>query len=296
MTSSILLRSGYRCPGDEQHIQSAARTLLSTWRLGYELRSFPTVLGATTVLVAGARSERPPVVMMLGGALAAATIESCIAAIARTREVFVVDIPGEPGLSSPGRPVGGGIGPYGLWLDALLPQLTAQTVDVMGHGLGASIAVESVCDRVEHLFLVSPESILPPFRVGIAGIRRRRWLATADVGDIARYLKSTTGPEYVPEPSVSTWFAKVAVYCVPTPRSLRPSTDRWDEACSSQSVTMVVGTEDRVVPQRAVDKFVGRRSHIHKIPMIGVGRFPMLEVPEQFADALNSAPRTHTLE
>ncbi|ARE38143.1 hypothetical protein A0W34_32265 (plasmid) [Rhodococcus sp. BH4] len=31
--------------------------------------------------------------MMLGGALAAATIESCVAAIARTREVFVVDTP-----------------------------------------------------------------------------------------------------------------------------------------------------------------------------------------------------------
>ncbi len=163
MTSTILLRSGYRCPGDEQHIQSAARALLSTWRLGYELRTFPTVLGTTTVLVAGARSERPPVVMMLGGALAAATIESCVAAIARTREVFVVDIPGEPGLSSPGRPVGGNIEAYGLWLRALLPELTAQTVDVMGHGLGAFIAVESVCDRIEHLLLVSPESILPPY-------------------------------------------------------------------------------------------------------------------------------------
>ncbi len=126
----------------------------------------------------------------------------------------------------------------------------------------------------------------------VAGIRRRRGPSSTDVRDTARYLDATTGAEYVPDPSISTWFAKVAVYCVPPPRSLRRSSDRW-EACASRAMTMMMGTEDRVVPQRAVDKFVDGRSDVHTIPMIGVGRFPMLEVPEQFAAASTPHRQRH---
>lgn len=49
------------------------------------------------------------------------------------------------------------------------------------------------------------------------------------------------------------------------------------------------------MPQRAVDKFVDLRSGVHTIPMIGVGRFPMLEVPEQFAAALETAHSNEAL-
>lgn len=152
---------------------------------------------------------------MLGGALAAATIESCVAAIARTREVFVVDTPRGTRPQFAGPASRGKHRSVRTLAPGTPAELTAQTVDVMGHGLGASIAVESVCDRIEHLLLVSPESILPPLRVTVAGIRRRRWPSSTDVRDTARYLDATTGAEYVPDPSISTWFAKVTVYCVP---------------------------------------------------------------------------------
>lgn len=88
---------------------------------------------------------------------------------------------------------------------------------------------------------------------------------------------------------------KITVHCVPTPRNLRRSTDGWDKTRASRSVTVIVGTKDRLVPQgsRQIRRLAVRRTHD---PYDQSGPVPILEAPEQFADALDTAPRTHTLE
>lgn len=288
MTSTILLKSGFRCPGDEKEIQRTARKLLSNWTVKHTLRTYSTPLGPTTVLTAGQPSDQPPVVLILGGSLAAATIEPCVAAIARTREVFVVDIPGEPGLSSPGRPVGHSIRPYGLWLDALLPQVSNRPMCLVGHGFGAAIALAAECtEQITRIVLVSPEHIVPSARAEISALLRR-WQRSINPSDVSRYLDTLTGSEYVPDQATLTWFTKVAVYTVPTPRTHGVPQSAVEKTSVHISLTMVIGTDDRVVSEKMVDRFVGDQPHIEKITLVGIGHLPMVEAPERFARLLQS--------
>jgi pimeloyl-ACP methyl ester carboxylesterase len=287
MTRPVLLKSGFRCPGDEKEIQRAARKLLANWALKHTLRTYSTPLGPTTVLTAGEPSDQMPVVLILGGSLAAATIEACVAAIARTREVFVVDVPGEPGMSSPGRPVGHDIRPYGIWLDVLNPQLTSQPTCLVGHGFGAAIAIAAENSNVRRIFLVSPEHVVPSTRANVSTLLRR-WQRSINPSDVNRYLDTLTGSEYVPDQEILTWFAKVAVYTVPTPRTHGVPDTVVEKTSARIPVTVVIGTDDRVVSEKIVDRFLDERPHIEKVQLVGIGHLPMLEAPERFARLLES--------
>lgn len=90
--------------GGDETIRRRCRSLLQSWPVPHSLDRYDTTLGPSVVLSAGKHLGRPPVVVLPGGGLSAATIRTAVEHLARTRRVFAADLPGEPGLNNILRP------------------------------------------------------------------------------------------------------------------------------------------------------------------------------------------------
>ena len=167
-------RLAYKSFEAQEALVAECRRRIDGWRIPHELRLVQTALGPTTVLVAGGPAgrsgQRRPVLVLPGTNFAAAAVLALAAAIVRTRQVLVADAPGQVGLSYPRRP--SHLGAYGAWLDELLTTLDRRPT-VVGHAMGAAIALLAEPDHVDDLVLVNP--------AGIVKARRTPALAKADL-------------------------------------------------------------------------------------------------------------------
>lgn len=98
---------------------------------------------------------------------AAASLPLATALVAAGHRVSLLDVPGQPGLSSGGRDLcGGRLSWYGTWLDEVIDETSPGSVVVMGHSFGAAIALSGASRHIERLVLVSPGGLtglrLPP--------------------------------------------------------------------------------------------------------------------------------------
>lgn len=154
--------------------------VLARWPEGTEHRTVPTPFGDTYVAVCGP-PDAPPLVLLPGGGATAGSWFANVAAWARTRRVYAVDLIGEAGRSVPdaSRPIRS-VADLTVWLDALLDGLRADAdtavdlgghaaVDLGGHSYGAWIALHYALHaphRVRRLVLVDPTQCFAGFRPG----------------------------------------------------------------------------------------------------------------------------------
>ena len=166
----------YRSFEAQEAFVAECRHRIDRWRTPHELRLVQTELGPTTVLVAGGptglNGHSRPVLVLPGTNFAAAATLPLAAAIARTRQVLVVDPPGQPGLSYPRRP--SHFGAYGAWLDEVLTSLDRRP-SVVGHALGAAIALLAQPEHVADLVLVNPAGIVKARRTTAVTNAELRW-------------------------------------------------------------------------------------------------------------------------
>uniref|UniRef100_UPI0012FF47C6 alpha/beta fold hydrolase n=1 Tax=Streptomyces exfoliatus TaxID=1905 RepID=UPI0012FF47C6 len=86
---------------------------------------------------------------------AAACLPLATALATRYRTVLV-DVPGQPGLSSGERGPGEArLDWYGAWLSGVLEACASGPVIVLGHSFGAAIALSSASPRIDGQILVS---------------------------------------------------------------------------------------------------------------------------------------------
>ncbi|ELB89472.1 hypothetical protein Rwratislav_29324, partial [Rhodococcus wratislaviensis IFP 2016] len=213
--SAHLIPARSRGPGVRIAARRRCRTLLQAWDVPHSLDHFETTLGSTMVVSTGKATGRPPVVVLAGAGLSAATVLAAVGAVARTHRVFVPDLPGEPGLSTARRPRRRRLHAYGRWLDEMLPQLTDEPVILAGHSLGAGIALACTpSERITGLVLLNPAGIVPVKRsFELTKLRAASLLHMhTPRTNSDRILTYLSAPRFMPDDNVIDWFSMATQY------------------------------------------------------------------------------------
>ncbi|WP_208622210.1 MULTISPECIES: alpha/beta fold hydrolase [Streptomyces] len=150
------MESIYRSTTGKELIRRWCFDQLEAWVVPHERRTV-TAHGAQTHMVL-AGSSATTVVFVPGTNFNAATsLPLATALVAAGYRVLLVDVPGQPGLSSGERALSCGRLPwYGAWLSDVLEKISSEPVVVMGHSFGAAIALSTDSSRISRLVLVSP--------------------------------------------------------------------------------------------------------------------------------------------
>ncbi|MBC2645027.1 alpha/beta hydrolase [Rhodococcus wratislaviensis] len=249
--SAHLIPARSRGPGVRIAARRRCRTLLQAWDVPHSLDHFETTLGSTMVVSTGKATGRPPVVVLAGAGLSAATVLAAVGAVARTHRVFVPDLPGEPGLSTARRPRRRRLHAYGRWLDEMLPQLTDEPVILAGHSLGAGIALACTpSERITGLVLLNPAGIVPVKRsFELTKLRAASLLHMhTPRTNSDRILTYLSAPRFMPDDNVIDWFSMATQYrflgTLPRPlpaRDLR----RWARGVP---IIVATGEQDTLFP------------------------------------------------
>ncbi len=137
--------------------------ILAAWPVPAEHLSVATRHGDTFVIASGEPSA-PPLVLLHGTASNSATWMGDVGAYSRRFRVFAVDIPGEPGKSSPERFSWDGLA-FTDWLDDVLDGLGLSRVFLGGMSLGGWATLQYAVRRPERVLaavLICPSGIYAP--------------------------------------------------------------------------------------------------------------------------------------
>jgi pimeloyl-ACP methyl ester carboxylesterase len=165
LTSSTI----YTSPAGERRVRDWCRDRLDSWATPHRTRTLETFLGSTTVVIAG---QGPGVLLLPGTNFCAATMLEVADALLPDHQVIMADLPGQPGLSAPHRPGRGRLAAYGRWAGDVIGQVSTGPVVVVGHSLGAAVALAArPAPRIGGLILVSPAGLsrarLTPALLGV---------------------------------------------------------------------------------------------------------------------------------
>jgi len=225
-----------------------------------------------------------PVLVLPGAGLSSAALTGTARLLARDRTVILADLPGEPGLSCPHRPLGGRAAAYGAWLDALLPQVTDRPVVLLGHALGAAAVLSSLpSPLVDRLLLLNPAGLAAPVRDTGRLRAACAWRLSPREDTSTRLLRAWGGPAG-PGP-LAEWMTLVGRHCRTgtVPGLLRGEEFRdW----RGVPVTVATGSRDRVLSP-ALLRGAARRlldTDVHVVA--GAGHLVPHEAPEQVRDLL----------
>lgn len=138
------------------------------WPLSVDRLDVTTGYGRTRVNACGA-AHAPALVLLPGGGISSAQWFANVAALARLRRVYAVDLVGDAGRSAcGGRPLRGSAD-VTAWFTELLAGLGVPRVDLAGHSYGARMAVHCALtapQAVGRLALCDPTTVFAGFRPG----------------------------------------------------------------------------------------------------------------------------------
>ncbi|NJQ15823.1 alpha/beta fold hydrolase [Streptomyces bohaiensis] len=152
----------YRTEAGGEEVRRRYRAALDAWPVPSERLTVATSLGDTFVLAAGPE-EAPPVVLLHGACSNALTWQGAAPGWSRQLRTYAVDLPGEPGLSTPARPALDSDAPA-HWLTEVLDGLGLDTPALVGASLGGWTALDFAIrrpDRVSRLALLAPGGVGP---------------------------------------------------------------------------------------------------------------------------------------
>ncbi|MER7010084.1 alpha/beta hydrolase [Saccharopolyspora sp. NPDC000359] len=182
---------------------------------------------------------------MPGTNLCSASCLPLATALAARCRVVLVDIPGQPGLSTGRRiPAPQRNSWYGRWLADVLDQVAKPGVVVVGHSLGAAITLATASPLVSRQVLLSPGGLVRArITPGILAASSS-WLLRRRAADSARLLATMLAPDQVPRPELVEWMTLVA-------RHVRSSLDPARAVVADQRVqrAVVVGDQRPLLPQ-----------------------------------------------
>ena len=228
------------------------------------------------------------VVLLPGTNFAAATWLDVTSDLAAHSRVFALDIPGQPGLSGSTRPSRRHA--YVAWVEEVLERLGINTPILLGHSLGAHIALSAAAasGSIGGLVLISPAGIIRLRTAPRVLFRSMTWLARRDEASSASLLRLMTTRESPPENLVE-WMTLVGKHVRTTlaPPPLPASAfARVDVPCLIQS-----GSHDVFLPKRRLAARVA--THLPKASFEAVRGAGHL-LPHERPDVLVGAVQTIT--
>lgn len=152
----------YRSAAGERAVRESYLEWLARWPVPNQQLRVPTCQGETFVVASGPENA-PPLLLLHGSMMNAATWMGDVSIWATHFRVYAVDIIGDSGLSAPARPPLASDS-YARWLDDVLHALRIERTSMVGVSLGGWLALDYAtrCPaRVEKLALLCPAGIGP---------------------------------------------------------------------------------------------------------------------------------------
>jgi pimeloyl-ACP methyl ester carboxylesterase len=176
----------YRTAAGRLEVRLWCEDRLDRWTTPHVRRVIPTSAGETHLLEAGAGELT--VLYLPGTNFNAATSLPLVTALAQHHRVVVADLPGQPGLSDGTRPPGDRLAAYGSWADQVVDEVRGSRLVLVGHSLGAAVALAATPGAADGLLLVDPAGLIR-LRVGVSTLRATlAWWARPTPARSARLL------------------------------------------------------------------------------------------------------------
>ncbi|MFF9352437.1 alpha/beta fold hydrolase [Streptomyces sp. NPDC014734] len=256
---------------------------LDAWAVPHKRKTVTANGTQTHVVVAG--DGATTVVFVPGTNFnAAASLPLATSLVATACRVLLVDVPGQPGLSSGERVLSGGrLSWYGAWLSEVIEKISSEPVVVMGHSFGAAIALSTDSPRISRLVLVSPG--------GLTGLRltpavlaaSAAWFLRPAPAHSARLLRTMLAPGHQPREDLVTWMTLVA-------RNSRSSGAPGAAVLPARSIPrlVVTGEHDVFLPPRRLVAAVHNTLGAQLGVVSDAGHLVVEERPEYLSTLLES--------
>jgi pimeloyl-ACP methyl ester carboxylesterase len=180
---------------------------------------------AGRVALTSAGTGRPRAVVVPGTGFNAAVMLPWLRVLSGRWATTVVDLPGQPGLSDPRRPGRDRLTWYGQVLDETLAAMDAGDVVLVGHSLGAAVALAAGSPRIAARALVSPAGFMRLSVEPRLALASTAWLLRPTAGTARRKLRLDVAPaRNRPSPRWRGWPSWPPTAARPWPRRPCPPT------------------------------------------------------------------------
>ncbi|MFE1787847.1 alpha/beta fold hydrolase [Streptomyces sp. NPDC059525] len=271
----------YRSTTGKELIQRWCLDQLAAWSVPHERKTVTAKGAQTHVVIAG--SGATTVVFVPGTNFnAAASLPLATALVTTGYRVLLVDVPGQPGLSSGERgSAGARLSWYGAWLSEVIEEISSEPVAVMGHSFGAAIALSSDCPRIDRLVLVSPGGLTRLRLTPTVLAASAAWFLRPAPTHSARLLRAMLAPGRPPREELVTWMTLVA-------RHARSSGAPGAATLPARSIPrlVVTGDHDVFLPPRRLGPAVRSVLGAELGVVSGAGHLVVEERPEYLSTLL----------
>jgi len=275
----------YRTEAGRERIREWCTARLNGWQVPHETTLVETHLGRTHVLQAG---TGPAAVLYLPGTnFNTATSLTLLAHLSPHCRVLAVDLPGQPGLSTPQRRRDAATA-YESWISdvrASPPMEGIVRVVLAGHSRGGFVALCADPAEWDGLVLLNPAGLARAV-VGPAVLRTGvLWTLRPTEARTRALLKLMVAAEHEPDPDLVSWLTLVAKETrttgAPGPARHR-FTDRW----RPNPVVVLSGASDRFFPADRLAPAARSRLGAEPEVLANVGHLSVDEAPAVVAERI----------
>jgi len=280
----------YRSELAERTVRGWCRERLDEFPDLTELPEITTSLGPTRAFRLPGGTGAP--VVVLGGTnFNSALMAGPASAMCPDREVILVDLPGQPGLSCGIRPKAHRAVAYGAWFEEVLPELVDRPSLVVGHALGAAVVLASApSPLVKGLVLLDPAGLTAAANSPELMRVTLPWMIGPREDKSTRLLNFLSGPGFRQRPHpFAAWMTMVGQHCRTSglaPHAL--SVERllpWQK----HHVTVATGSDDVFFSSARLHgparRFLDAEVHV----LEGAGHLAPYEVPDEVAKLVRRA-------
>jgi pimeloyl-ACP methyl ester carboxylesterase len=279
----------YRSESARQALTDWCRRRLDGWEVEHTRDVLDTALGETHVVVAG--QVEPTVVILPGTNFNAATSTTIAGRFAARHRTVVVDLPGQPGLSAAERPQADRLRRYGSWLDELLPSLAHGQVVLVGHSLGAAVALSATpSDRIAGLVLLDPAGLVRARLTGQLLTSTLQWIMRPNPRNSERLLRYMSAPGHAPSRELVDWMT-IIVRCAHTSVAPGPMPVGLVRRWLSTPRVVATGEYDRFFSPEHLRGPVRDRLGSETVVLAGSGHLAPEENPEDVVTLLSGLAR-----
>lgn len=243
----------YKNPDSQYTIHQWCRDRLAAWSVPHSRQTLRVAEADVHVTYVGDRAAK--VVYVPGTNLNAATSLGVAAALGRRWATMVVDLPGQPGLSSGERVPRPHDGWYGAVLNEVLEATDASDIILVGHSLGAAVALRCDSNRVAGRVLCSPAGVIPLSIDPVTAGRSLAWLLAPGTKTTKALFDRFTAPAAEASGSLVQWMSLVAKNCRST-FAPRPQPTEVLRRAAERPMVVATGAYDRFLPPTRLDPAV----------------------------------------